>query len=314
MRADRLLAITMLLQARGKMTAQALAAELEVSRRTILRDIEALSIAGVPIYTEGGHGGGIALDPQYRTTLTGLTETEALTLFISGMPNLLRDLGFQEHARHTLLKLFAALPALHRGAIEQFRQRVHIDPIWWWNEASPPFWDALQRAVYDARRLRMTYIRADGTIAERIVEPYSLVAKAGVWYLLARRDGEYRTYRVSRIREAEVLETPFQRQPDFDLETYWREHTRQVSGRASSYAFAVRCNEQGLTFLRRHILDVSATPDSMGWYRAEMRVGSVEDARMLAFGLGTGGTVIEPVELREDVQRRAREMLGQPGQ
>ena len=193
MRADRLLAITMLLQARGKMTAQALAAELEVSRRTILRDIDALSIAGVPIYAEGGHGGGIALDSHYRTTLTGLTEAEALTVFISESPQLLRDLGYQEQARQSLLKLFASLPALHRNAIEQFRQRVHIDPVWWWNEAAPPFWDALQRAVYDAQLLRMTYARSDGTVAERTVEPYSLVAKAGVWYLVARRDDEFRT-------------------------------------------------------------------------------------------------------------------------
>ncbi|MGE5333546.1 MAG: helix-turn-helix transcriptional regulator [Nitrososphaerota archaeon] len=314
MRGDRLLAIMMLLQARGKMTAQALARELEVSRRTILRDIDALSIAGVPIYADGGHGGGIELDARYRTTLTGLTEAEALTVFISESPQLLRDLGYQEQARQSLLKLFASLPTLHRNAIEQFRQRVHIDPVWWWNEASPPFWDALQRAVYDAQLLRMTYTRSDGTVGERTVEPYSLVAKAGVWYLVARRDGEFRTYRVSRIREAEILETPFQRLPDFDLETYWRAHTGQVSAQIAPYAFAVRCNDQGLAFLRRRILDVSASPDGTGWHRAEIHVSSAEEARMLVFGLGTDGMVIAPGELREDVARRARDILNQAGE
>ena len=121
MRADRLIAITLLLQARGKMTARELAEELEVSRRTILRDVDALSTAGIPLYAEGGHGGGIALDAQYRVTLTGLTEGEASTLFVSGLPNLLQDLGFQNRTQHTLLKLFAALPALHRKAVERFR-------------------------------------------------------------------------------------------------------------------------------------------------------------------------------------------------
>lgn len=110
-----------------------------------------------------------------------------------------------------------------------------------------------------------------------------------------------------------MLETPFQRLPDFDLESYWREHTREVSAQIEPYAFAVRCNEQGLAFLRRHILDVSAIPDGAGWYRAEMRVSSAEHARMLVYGLGTDGLVLEPPELREDVAQRARDILNQTG-
>jgi predicted DNA-binding transcriptional regulator YafY len=314
LRADRLLAMLMLLQARGRLTARALADELEVSRRTILRDVAALSMTGVPIYAEGGHGGGISLDAAYRTSLTGLTETEALTLFVSGEPHLLDDLGFGGRAQQTLLKLFAALPSLHRNAVEQFRQRVHIDPVWWWNEATPPFWDALQRGVYESRLLRMTYLRHDGTLTERAVEPYSLVAKAGVWYLVARREQEFRTYRVSRIQQAELLDTFFARREDFDLATYWREHVEQVSAQMTPFRFSVRCDDDGLAFLQRHILDLNVTAEGEGRHVVEMRVASIEEARMLVFGVGTAGTVTAPSELARDVQDRLAAMLGQAGE
>lgn len=311
MRADRLLAIMLLLQARGKMTAQALAGELEVSRRTILRDIQALSMAGVPVYADGGHGGGIALDAQYRVTLTGLTEREAQALFVSGLPALLHDLGLQDQAHRTLLKLFAALPALHREAVAQFRQRIHVDPVWWWNEAAPPFWDILQAAVYEDRLLRVTYRRYDDTVLQRTLEPYSLVAKAGIWYLVARHEGEFRTYRVARLMEAEALSQMFQRQADFDLEVFWHEQTAWRAAQVEPYRFSVRVNDQGRAFLQRHTLVLDATPDGDGYYTARLRVASLEEARMLVFGLGHDGIVLEPPELREEVTRSARELLDQ---
>jgi predicted DNA-binding transcriptional regulator YafY len=314
MRADRLLAIMMLLQARGKMTTLALAEELEVSRRTILRDIGALSIAGVPIYADGGHGGGVALDAHYRTTLTGLTEAETLTLFVSGIPNMLQDLGFRDRARQTLLKLSAALPDLHRNAIDQFRQRVHIDPVWWWNEATPPFWDALQQGVYEARLLNVTYERFDGSVVERTLEPYSLVVKAGIWYLVARREQEFRTYRVSRMRAAKLQSAYFARSEDFDLAAYWSEHTEQISAQMAPYHFSVRCNEQGLAFLRRHTLELEAIEDAAGGYTIQLRVASGEEAKMLVFGLGTDGMVLSPPELQDEVRRALAMMLDQTGQ
>jgi predicted DNA-binding transcriptional regulator YafY len=313
MRADRLVAITLLLQVRGKMTAQELSEELEVSRRTILRDVEALSMAGIPLYTEGGHGGGIALDEHYRVTLTGLTEAEASTLFVSGLPNLLQDLGFQERTQHTLLKLFAALPALHREAVERFRQRIYIDPVGWWSEVAPPFWETLQQAVYEDRPLEITYTHHDGETVQRLVEPYSLVMKAGVWYLVARREGEFRTYRVSRLQKAERLPTTFERLEDFDLATFWREHIEQLTSQWLPYAFTVRANERGITFLKQRILELVAHPDGAGWYRAQINVATVEEARMLIFGLGVDGRVLEPPELQEDVLRIARQILNQCG-
>jgi predicted DNA-binding transcriptional regulator YafY len=313
MRADRLLAMMLLLQARGKMTTQALAEALEVSRRTILRDIGALSIAGVPIYAEGGHGGGVTLDERYRTTLTGLTEAETLTLFVSGFPNMLQDLGFRDRAQQTLLKLAAALPDPHRHAVDQFRQRVHIDPVWWRNEEIPPFWDVLQQGVFEARLLNVTYERFDGSVVERTLEPYSLVAKAGVWYLVARREREFRTYRVSRLRAAELLDAHFARSEDFDLAAYWSEHTEQISAQMAPYAFTVQCNESGLAFLRRHTLELDASADTVGRYTVQLRVASVEEAKMLVFGLGADGMVLAPPELQDAVRRALESMFDQTG-
>ena len=131
MRADRLLTLVLLLQTRGRQTAQTLAAELGVSRRTILRDVEALSLAGIPVYAEGGHGGGIALDERYRTTLTGLGESEIRSLFIASNTSLLADVGLAEAAERSLLKLTASLPERYQPSVEHIRQRIYIDPVWW---------------------------------------------------------------------------------------------------------------------------------------------------------------------------------------
>jgi predicted DNA-binding transcriptional regulator YafY len=150
MRADRLLSIILLLQTRGKMTAKALAQELEVSRRTILRDINALSFSGVPVYSQGGHGGGIALDEAYRTTLTGLNTLEVQSLFVANNNEALHDVGLGDAGERLLLKLLAALPNAQHSAADHIRQRLMIDPTWWWHEtAISPFWEEIQRAVYE---------------------------------------------------------------------------------------------------------------------------------------------------------------------
>jgi predicted DNA-binding transcriptional regulator YafY len=218
MRADRLLAMVMLLQSNVKMTAKALAEALEVSRRTILRDVDALSIAGIPLYTDSGHGGGIALDENYRLNLTGLKEPEVRSLFIASNAELLHDIGLGDAAQSTLLKLFAALPAPHQPSVNHIRQRILIDPVWWWHELQPlPFWDELQQAVYEDYRIQVHYENYNGEVVERLLEPYSLVAKASLWYLVAKRDSEIHTYRVSRFQQVTLLDSHFQRPSDFDL-------------------------------------------------------------------------------------------------
>lgn len=177
MRADRLLSIILLLQTRGKMTAKALAEELEVSRRTILRDITALSFSGVPVYSEGGHGGGIALVEEYRTTLTGLNKFEVQSLFVANNHDALRDVGLGDAGERLLLKLLAALPNSHHSTADHIRQRLMIDPTWWWHDSSiSPSWDDLQKAVYEDRLIEVEYENFDGKITQRLLAPI-------VWYV-----------------------------------------------------------------------------------------------------------------------------------
>lgn len=309
MRADRLISLVLLLQTRGKATAAALAEELEVSRRTILRDIEALSIAGVPVIAEGGHGGGVALDEGYRTSLTGLKEAEIRSLFVAGNAALLRDIGLGDAAESTLLKLTAALPAAHQSAVEHIRQRIYIDPLWWWHESAPlPFWDALQSAVYEDRRIRVTYENRDKAFVERVLEPYSLVAKSSTWYLVAKRDGEMRTYRVSRLHEVMVLNERFERDSEYDLAAYWQAHLAAFAAGIDTYEFTLRIDPAQLTFVRwltpgRSEL-LAEDPDS-GWLTIRLNVETPELADMLVFGLGKQCEVVEPEELRERVRKAA---------
>lgn len=314
MRADRLLSLVMLLQTRGKMTTQSLADELDVSRRTILRDIDALSGASIPIYTDGGHGGGVALDENYRVTLNGLKEAEIRSLFISGNNQLLKDVGLGAAAESSLLKLVAALPNAYQPSVDYIRQRIHIDPLWWWHNPDPlPFWDDLQRAVYDDFCIRMIYENYDGDVSERMVEPYSLVAKSGLWYLIARRENEFRTYRVARIHRVEVLDTHFQRQPDFDLASYWNEHVQQFAQDMTEYAFSLRLHNNRLNFVKWLApgrVRIAEVEDEQGWLTVDVHMESIDLAKMLVFGLGKEAVVIHPPELQQAVLQTAREILG----
>lgn len=313
MRADRLLTIIMLLQTRGKMTAQSLADKLEVSRRTILRDIDALSFAGVPIYAEGGHGGGIALDENYRTTLTGLQDREIRTLFVGNNAQLLGEIGLGDAAESTMLKLLAVLPASHQLSVEHIRQRILIDPTWWWHDAQPlAFWEQLQQAVYEDRCIRTVYERPTGERVEHILEPYSLVAKSSVWYLIAQHDGELHTYRVSRFRQITLLDPHFQRREDFDLPTYWREHLQNFTETLAEYGFTLRIQPDRMNFLKWLVpgrYQPIELPDADGWITVKFQLESIDLAKMLVFGLGQQATVVEPQELQEAIVSTAREFV-----
>jgi predicted DNA-binding transcriptional regulator YafY len=312
MRADRLLSMMLLLQTRGKMTASALADELGVSRRTVLRDVEALSFSGIPIYADGGHGGGIALDENYRTTLTHLKESEVRALFITSNNQLLNEIGLGEAAESTLLKLSAALPDRHQPSVEHIRQRIYIDPLWWWHDAEiQPFWTELQQAVYEDRCIQVVYEHYNGEIVERQLEPYSLVAKSSTWYLIACRDGERRTYRVSRFREIRLLTEHFQRDPDFDLPTYWHEHLSEFVTAFSDYEFTLRVHPERVKFAQwltpgRNTV-VAAHGD--GWMTLRFRVESAELAKMMVFGLGRQCEVLEPQSLKDAVITACQDLL-----
>src|ERR1700694_963888 len=256
MRADRLLVLLLLLQTRGRVTAQSLSKRLEVSERTIYRDLVSLSMAGVPVYAERGPGGGWSLLEDYRTNLTRLTEAEVNTLFMSGMAGPLEDLGLGKAREDALLKLLAALPSVYRRNAEMARQRIHLDATGWFHHDEPvPYLPMIQEAIWNDRRLRLTYQRgSDHTLGERLVNPYGLVAKASVWYLVcttAESGGEMRVYRVSRIQDAELSGEHFERPADFDLIAFWT--SWMSSFEKSRYGYAVK-----LRLAPEHLAEISS--------------------------------------------------------
>jgi predicted DNA-binding transcriptional regulator YafY len=238
MRADRLLSVLLLLQANGRMSALALAERLEVSRRTVYRDLEALGTAGVPIVVDRGARGGASLMEGYRTDLTGLTEAEVEALLGLASGSVAGHLGLRSELESASRKLSAARPG--RPGL-RLQQRVLIDGGHWWaGTAAPAHHGRIQDAVLSDHRLRLRYRRGEEAAVVREVDPYGLVLKSGVWYLLANRDGELRTYRVSRVEDAEVLEAPCRRPPDFDLERTWSAQVASFRDQAVATDVVVR--------------------------------------------------------------------------
>ena len=313
MRADRLLMILLLLQAKGRMTARELAGRLEVTERTVYRDMEALSAAGVPVVSERGRGGGWALLEGYRTRLTGLTGSEAQTLFLGQPEHLLADLGMRNAAEGALLKLLAALPEPVQDAAASMRDRIHIDAAGWQRQhedvdALP----AIQDALWQGRRLRFLYSRGRDEPVERIADPLGLVAKGSVWYLVAGVDEEPRTYRVSRIAAAEVLDAPAFRPPDFDLAAYWAQSTADFVANLPHYIVTLRAKADALDILRywRFVRVLGeAEPDADGWIEARVDFDVEEQAMVYLLGLGPRVAVVDPPGLRDRIVAEAHALI-----
>ncbi len=225
MRADRLLSILMLLQTHGRVTAHQLAVQLEVSERTIYRDFEALSMAGIPLYTERGPGGGCSLVDGYQTRLTGLTETEIRALFLSTVAAPSVDLGMGRALEDALLKVSAALPASSRYNVEHTRQRFYVDMTEWQvDERISTCLATVQAAIWHDQKLCIYYDEGHGLQRQYIVDPYGLVVKMRSWHLVAMLHNETRIFRVSRIASVQATGVFFTRLPDFQIATFWREH------------------------------------------------------------------------------------------
>lgn len=312
MRADRLLSLLMLLQARGRLTAQQLARELEVSVRTIYRDIDALSAAGVPVYAERGPGGGCELIDDYRTNLTGLTEDEVRALFMLSVPAALDELGVSGELKAALRKLVAALPAARRRDEEMVRQRIHLDWAGWSQPDEPaPHLQAMQRAVWQDRRLYLTYRLQVGPHVvqfERTVDPYGLVAKASVWHLVCAGDGRMRVYRVSRVLDARVTDEHFERPTDFDLAAFWESWCAGQEEHRPHYPVTARVAPDLVPLLPlyfgEHIRDPiaqAAPPDADGWITLTLPFERLETARERILGFGRAVEVLEPQALRHSV-------------
>ncbi|HYM01483.1 MAG TPA: YafY family protein [Stellaceae bacterium] len=315
MRASRLLSILMMLQTRGRMTAEALAAELEVSVRTIYRDIDELSAADVPVYADRGPSGGFELLDGYRTKLTGLSPTEAATLFLAGLPGPAAELGLADVLTTAQLKLTAALPEGARATAKRVSQRFHLDPVGWFRSAdNARFLPIIADAVWNEIELAIRYNR-QGALVARKVQPLGLVLKGGLWYLVARSGDQLRTYRAGNIAELTPTNEPFTRPEDFDLVQFWTTASRAFEVGLYRGKAVLRVSPRGM--MRLDILgsavtqaasETASAPDAKGWVRVVVPIESTDVAALDLLRLGTEVQVLEPAELRRRVAETAREV------
>ena len=323
MRASRLISVMLLLQTRGRMTAAELARELEVSIRTVYRDVEELSASGIPIYAERGSRGGFQLVEGYRTRLTGLTPEEAETLFLAGYPGPAAQLGLGTVLAAAQLKVLAALPPELRSRASRIRQRFHLDAPGWFQESeSAVQLEPIASAVWSDRRLHIHYRRADDdTVVERSVDPLGVVLKGGVWYAVARADGQFRTYRVSRIVDLEVLDQRFDRPDDFDLAGYWERSVAAYEGSLPSFEALIRVQPAGLWKLEQAVgvgaaraaVAAAAGPDAQGWLTITLSLEDMAHAVPQILTVGIDARVVEPAELRDEIWAAAREIAAAYG-
>ncbi|WP_405495965.1 helix-turn-helix transcriptional regulator [Streptomyces sp. NBC_00096] len=337
MRADRLLSLLLLLQNRGRMTAPELAAELEVSVRTVYRDIDALGASGVPVRADRGPTGGFRLMDGYRTRLTGLTDAQAGSLFLAGAPGPAQELGFGADLAAAQLKLQAALPAELAGRARRIQQRFHLDAPAWFREADPvPHLARIAQAVWDQRILRVHYSRWNGPV-QRELWPLGLVLKGGIWYLVARAAEEaaaqaaavdavrrpaeaaagdtVRTYRVGRFTGVDGLTERFERPDGFELAAYWQESAGRLEAAVRRRTATVRLSPRARRLLPMYFgaagvraLADAGPPGPDGWAHTELAVesGSVAVGDLLR--LGAEAEVLGPPDLRRDLAEAVAEL------
>jgi predicted DNA-binding transcriptional regulator YafY len=316
MRADRLLSILLLLQIHGQLTARDLAGRLEVSARTIHRDMEALSASGVPVIAERGAGGGWTLPEGYQTNLTGLNAPEIQSLFFHRPLRMMADLGLADAAEGALTKLLATLPPDSRRTAEYIRQRIHVDMAGWQRGGeNVAYLPTLQEAVWQGRKVRISYQKNDGTASERVLSPLGLVAKGSVWYLVgAVADGEPRTYRVSRVQGAELLDEPCDRPTGFDLAAHWNQSSAEFVASLPRLQVLMRAKESILQRMRWASrwskVEQVGPPDEAGWCEVAVRFEEDWNAVEYILSFGPEIEVLEPVQLRAQVVSMARGILG----
>jgi predicted DNA-binding transcriptional regulator YafY len=310
MRASRLLSVLLLLQTRGRMTAAELADELEVSVRTIYRDVESLGAAGVPLYGDRGPAGGYRLVDGYRTRLTGLTGDEAESIFLAGLPGPAAELGLGTVLAAAELKLLAALPPELRSRAGRIRERFHLDaPGWFHDLERPTYLAAVAEAAWNQRTLRVRYRRWGGEV-RRTLDPLGVVLKGGAWYVVARTAGQIRTYRASRILELEVLDERFERPDGFDLAQFWRSWSEQFQAGLHRFEAVVRLSPRAFDLLPHVVNPVAARAarksagpaDDDGWREAVLPIESREHAPFELLRLGADVEVLAPRELREQMR------------
>lgn len=311
MRASRLLSILILLQIHGRVAARSLAGRFEVSTRTIYRDMDELSAAGVPVYAERGAAGGFALLDGWQTRLTGMTGEEAEAILLSSMPATAADLGFGETAATARLKLFAAMPAQSSVAAQRVADRFHFDPVPWHRRPAPRREDLrlLARAVWECRRLSLTYESWAGP-RPRVLEPLGIVLKAGEYYFVALRRGRPAIHKLEYARDLALLDEGFARPAAFDLAAAWRDALDQFEASLRRDVARLRVAPAAMSRLGSLNADMAepifaATPQANGWRDVEVPIESVAYAAGQLLGLGAAVEVIAPDALRAELKGRA---------
>lgn len=316
MRASRLVSLLLLLQARGGQTAAELARELEVSVRTIHRDVDALSASGVPIYADRGPHGGIRLVDGYRTRLTGMTADEAEALFLSGLPGPAAELGLGTVVAAARLKVLAALPVELRARASRLVERFHLDAAAWYRADEPvPLLAPLSESVWESQRIQIGYDRGDKMV-DRVLEPLGLVLKAGVWYLIAGADGQPRTYRVSRVISVTSLGERFERPANFDLAAFWTESSSAYERDTPRVSVVLRLSSERLPRLRGVIGDRPYETlvridelDPEGWLHVRLQLDWPDEVVSQVLAVGSDCELLEPAELRDRIAKQARRLL-----
>lgn len=312
MRADRLLSIVLLLQNHRRMTARELSEALEVSERTIFRDMEALSAAGIPVYAERGSGGGWVLPEGYNSHLTGLRTRDIQALLLARESGMLTDLGWREAFNSALVKLLGALPPTLRSDADVTRERIHIDGAGWHRSTETfPCLPVIQEAVWEEKKLLIQYPREE-TMVERTVNPLGLIAKGSIWYLAAETEDGMRTFRISRIQSPRMLEEPFIRPEAFDLAEYWNQSTTAFKAALPTYPARIKARSQLLSRIRseRFVrITEELSSDEPEWTELKVDLQTYEYACGWILGFGPQMEVLEPQELRKEIQTLAREII-----
>lgn len=313
MRADRLVSLVLLLRRHGRLSAAALARELEVSTRTVLRDIEALSAAGVPVYADRGRHGGFALLPGFRTELTGLNHEEALALLVAGSRRGVQAFGLGSALASAMLKVVDALPERYRDTAAGAAERVLVDPETDLlarrlaaEEVPDQIMAVVRRAVFAGHKLRIHYAAVDQPPTWRTVDPIGLVNVREQVYLLATRSGADRTYRLSRVLAAEELPEPAERPEQVDLERAWQERSTRFRTGGDQVSVLVRVDPTRREELIGTALSVGAeAADSDGWLRLEVAFQDARHAEWALWQLGLGVEALAPQWLRNALRDRA---------
>jgi len=311
MRADRLLSELLLLQAHGRMTGRELAKRLEVSERTVHRDMEALSAARVPVFALRGAQGGWQLDEDWRTQVPGLDEAE-LRAFLMAQPRIIGNPRLAAAAERALGKLMAALPESLREQAASIRQRLYVDTAGWrGTKENLSLLPIVQEAVARDRKLVMQYKPSGCERAQRIVDPLGLVAKGNAWYLVANTPRGFRTYRVSRMDEAALLDEPCVRPSDFDLVAYWQSSTKQFQEGMRRHTATIRVEPRTAEWLKtwQAVSAADVPPSADGWVTLRVQFDHENEACFMVLGLGSRVEVMEPASFRARVAEEAKKIV-----